>query len=162
MVGSAVKKADVRMVVQRYEVCQSIDTALVQWKKRKLEYYPCLKQAGDKRYACLQPALFVSYQLWSLSLHHLVTPESTGHCQHNTPIGVHLLQLGLTCRNINRHRYGVFFRVILAVPEKVGCTASVSVSLRAGRKRHSREEPPVYKSNCCQQAMFDPRIGVLI
>ena len=51
----AVKKVDVRMVVQ---VNQPSTGAMV---KRKLDCHPCLEQAGDRRYACWQPALFDYY-----------------------------------------------------------------------------------------------------
>ena len=130
--------------------------------KRKLECYPCLEQAGDRCYACCQSAHFIFYWLWSFLLRHLATAASTGLCQHNTPIGVHFLWPGPTCWNINRQWCSIFFRAILAVPEKVGCVASVLVCLCASGKRHSREEPPVYKSYCSQEAMVNPRSGLLV
>ena len=109
-----------------------------------------------------QLALFGYNRLWSLPLRHLVTAALTGHCQHNMPIGVHLLRPGPAYQHINRQRCGVFFRAILAVPEKVGCVASVWVCLCAGRKWHSRKEPPDYKNDQNQETMLDPRSSLLV
>ena len=55
-----------------------------------------------------------------------------------------------------------FFRAILTAPEKLGCLASVPVCLGAGRNQHSREELPVYKSDCSQEVMFNLTSGILV
>ena len=121
VVDPAVKKADIRMVMQRCKAMSVNRPSASAMAKRKLECYPCLEQAGDRCYACWQPALFDYYGLWSLLLCHLATAASTRHYQHNTPIGVHLLWLGPTCWNINRQWCSIFFRAIQSVWLRFQC-----------------------------------------
>ena len=112
MVDPAVKIADIRMVVLWCTAYWLINPASVQWQKVNLGAIYFWKSLGID-------IMHVGSQLCLTIIDCGPSCFATGHCWHNTSIGVHLLQPEPTCQNIIKQWYSVFFWAILAVPKKV-------------------------------------------